>query len=351
MRRHPPSHSLAGSDCGGEELERKNWFKWVDESDPWVDPLIALEAVDLTKSYRHSQGPALDRLSLKIEGGQIFTLLGRNGAGKTTFLRIASTQLMPTSGSITVLGLDAVKQASELRDHIAITPQEADTIYPLTARDHVMLSLRMRGMDKSVAAEKTRAVLDALELTEVADQNTDWLSGGLKQRVIVAMAIATDAELIFLDEPSVGLDPVNRRRVWDQLTRLKQEGRTIILTTHYMDEADALSDSLAIINKGRLVVQGTPQSVKATFTNRSARVDVYSKFTEDDLKAYGRVVTIAGRYRVLTDAAGARSLGDEAVARGASISMSPVSLDDVFVDIVGEAEKGEEGAEEDELDG
>ncbi len=156
------------------------------------------------------------------------------------------------------------------------------------------------------------------------------------------MAIATDAELIFLDEPSVGLDPVNRRRVWDQLTRLKQEGKTIVLTTHYMDEADALSDSLAIINKGRLVVQGTPQSVKASFTNRSNRVDVYSKFSEQELKVYGRVVRVASTYRVMTDAAGARSLGEEAVARGASIAMSPVSLDDVFVDIVGEAEKGEE---------
>jgi ABC-2 type transport system ATP-binding protein len=304
--------------------------------------MIALKATGLTKVYRHSTRPALDGLDLEIEGGQIFTILGRNGAGKTTFLRIASTQLMPTSGSVTVLGLDVVRQAKELRERIAITPQEAETIYPLTARDHVMLSLRMRGVDKQTAVKKTEAAIEALELGEVADMNTDWLSGGLKQRVIVAMAIATDAEMIFLDEPSIGLDPLNRRRVWDQLTRLKQEGRTIVLTTHYMDEADALSDRLVIISKGKIVAQGTPQTVKASFTNRSARVDVYSKFSENDLEAYGRVVTVAGRYRVLTDAAGAKSLGEEAVARGASIAMGPVSLDDVFVDIVGEAEKGEE---------
>jgi ABC-2 type transport system ATP-binding protein len=156
------------------------------------------------------------------------------------------------------------------------------------------------------------------------------------------MAIATESELIFLDEPSIGLDPVNRRRVWEQLTRLKQEGKTIILTTHYMDEADALSDNLVILNKGRIVAQGTPQSVKASFTNRSASVDVYSKFSQADLEPYGRVVKIASHYRVLSDSAGAKSLGDEAVARGASIAIGPVSLDDVFVDIVGEAEKGEE---------
>lgn len=304
--------------------------------------MIALKATDLTKVYKHSRRPALDRLNLEVEGGQIFTLLGRNGAGKTTFLRIASTQLMPTSGSVTVLGLDAVRQAKELRERIAITPQEAETIYPLTARDHVMLCLRMRGMDKAKAAARTKEAIEALELNEVADMNTDWLSGGLKQRVIVAMAIATDAEMIFLDEPSIGLDPLNRRRVWDQLTRLKQEGRTIVLTTHYMDEAEALSDRLVIVSRGKLVTQGTPQSVKASFTNRSARVDVYSQFSEKELESFGRVVRIAGRFRVLTDGEDAKRLGEEAVARGASIAMGPVSLDDVFVDIVGEAEKGEE---------
>ena len=304
--------------------------------------MIALHAQELTKVYKKSKIPAVDNLSVEIAGGQIFTLLGRNGAGKTTFLRISSTQLMPTSGKVTVLGLDAVKEAKALRERIAITPQEAETIYPLTPRDHVMLSLRMRGMDKSRAVERAQAAIDALELTKVADMNADWLSGGLRQRVMVAMALATEAELIFLDEPSIGLDPVNRRRVWDQLTQLKKEGRTIILTTHYMDEAEALSDNLVIINKGRIVAEGTPQSVKASFTKRSERVDVDSSFTENELESYGQVVRIAGRYRVLTDSNGAKSLSEEAVARGASISISRVTLDDVFVDIVGEAEKEEE---------
>jgi len=302
----------------------------------------ALKSVNLTKWYRHSKQPALDGLSLEIEAGQVFTLLGRNGAGKTTFLRIASTQLMPTSGSVMVLGFDVVKDAGQIRQRIAVTPQDAETIYPLTARDHIMLSLRMRGVGKAAATQKTRAAIEALELTEVADRNTDWLSGGLKQRVIVAMAVATDAELVLLDEPSIGLDPLNRRRVWDQLTRMKREGRTIILTTHYMDEAEALSDRLVIISKGKVVAQGTPQSVKESFTKRSVRVEVSGDFSEKELEPYGRVLTVAGRYRVLTDAAGARDLGEEAVSKGASIAINPVSLDDVFVDIVGEAEREEE---------
>ena len=302
----------------------------------------ALSATKLTKVYRKSKVPALDSLDLSIESGQIFTMLGRNGAGKTTFIRIASTQLMPTSGSVRVLGLDVVRDAKRLREKIAITPQEAETMYPLTPRDHVMLSLRMRGIPKAEAEVRAKEALDGLELAEVADTNSDWLSGGLKQRVIVAMAMRTEADLIFLDEPTIGLDPLNRRKVWDQLTKLKKEGKTIVLTTHYMDEAEALSDNLVIINRGKVVAAGTPQSVKSVVTKRTTRVDVYDKFRQDELGAYGHVTAIAGRFRVLTDTDAAKSLGDAAVARGARIAISPVSLDDVFVDIVGEAEKEEE---------
>jgi len=302
----------------------------------------ALKATKLTKVYKRSKQPALDSVDLEIQSGQIFTMLGRNGAGKTTFLRIASTQLMPTSGSVSVLGLDAVRDAKQLRERIAITPQEAETIYPLTPRDHVLLNLRMRGMPKEEARKRAQVALNELELSEVADTNSEWLSGGMKQRVIVAMAIQTDAELIFLDEPTIGLDPLNRRKVWDQLSRLKKNGKTIILTTHYMDEAEALSDNLVIINRGKVVASGTPKSVRESVTLRSTRVDVYDRFTQSELGRYGRVSSIAGKFRVLTDEEGARSLGEEALSRSATISMSPVTLDDVFVDIVGEAEKGEE---------
>lgn len=302
----------------------------------------ALKATALTKYYRKAKRPALDNLDLDVGSRQIFTMLGRNGAGKTTFLRIASTQLMPTSGSVTVLGLDAVSQAKELRGRIAVTPQEAETIYGLTGRDHIMLNLRMRGMRKDEAAKRAQTAIEALELTDAADINTDWLSGGMKQRVIVAMALATTAELVFLDEPTIGLDPLNRRKVWDYLTLLKKEGRTMVLTTHYMDEAEALSDQLVIIHKGRIVAQGTPRTVKAAYSNRSSRVDIYDSFTEQELEAYGKVVAVAGRYRVLTDEDGARRLSDEAVGRRASFGVGPVTLDDVFVDIVGEEESKDE---------
>jgi len=304
--------------------------------------LLALKATGLTKYYKKSKKAALDNLDLEVGSSQIFTMLGRNGAGKTTFLRIASTQLMPTGGSVSVLGLDAVSQAKELREHIAVTPQEAETIFGLTGRDHIMLNLRMRGMHKDEAEKRTRAAIDALELTDVANMNTDWLSGGMKQRVLVAMALASTAELVFLDEPTIGLDPLNRRKVWEQLTLLKKEGRTIVLTTHYMDEAETLSDQLAIIHKGKIVAEGTPRTVKEAFSRRSRRVDIYDSFTERELEDFGKVVPIAGRYRVLTDEEGAKRLDEEAVGRRASFASGPVTLDDVFVDIVGEEEKKDE---------
>ncbi len=306
--------------------------------------MFALQAEGLTKRYAHGKSPALDGLTLNVSGGQIFTLLGRNGAGKTTFLRIASTQLMPTSGSVFVLGLDCVKEPRRVRERIAVTPQDAETIYPLTARDHIMLSLRMRGMEKGEAMRRTRAAIEALELNDVADINAEWLSGGMKQRVIVAMSIATQAEVVFLDEPSIGLDPVNRRRVWDQLALMRKEGRTVVLTTHYMDEAEILSDTLAVVDKGRLVVQGTPQSVKGSSGGSSMRVEVGGGFSADELKSYGKVVAVAGKNRVLTDTEGARNLSDAALARGTGVSIGPVTLDDVFVDILGGAAEGEADA-------
>jgi ABC-2 type transport system ATP-binding protein len=172
-----------------------------------------IEARELVKFYRKSKVPAIDGLNLDIKRGGIFTLLGRNGAGKTTFVRIATTQLMPTSGTLRVFGLDVVKGARAIRKRIAITPQEGRPLFTLNPRDHVMLSLLMRGASRSEASKKTDRVLRILELSDVAKVHAEELSGGLKQRVLIAMTLATDVELMFLDEPTIGLDPLNRRKV------------------------------------------------------------------------------------------------------------------------------------------
>ena len=298
------------------------------------EPII--EAQELTKIYHKSKVPAIDRLNLDITRGEIFTLLGRNGAGKTTFLRIATTQLLQTSGSVRVFGLDVVKDARAIRRRIAITPQEGRPLWSLNSRDHVMLALLMRGATVPEASARADRVLKTLDLTSVAKVHSEELSGGLKQRALIAMTLVCDVELMFLDEPTIGLDPVNRRKVWDELIRLKnEEGRTIVLTTHYMDEAESLSDDLAIVDRGRVLARGSPKEVRERNLSSKVRVDVSNGFTLEELSSYDRTIRAGNFLRVFTNSSVAEEISREALRRKVPISISPVTLDDVFVELVG----------------
>ncbi|TMI47665.1 ABC transporter ATP-binding protein [Candidatus Bathyarchaeota archaeon] len=298
-----------------------------------------IEAVSLSKIYHRSRTQALSDITLTIGRGEIFTLLGRNGAGKTTFLRIAATQLMPSKGRISVLGHDVRDEPLQIRSKIAVVPQEGSTIGPLTPWDHVYLTLLARGMSRNQAHERSEKTIRRLELTEYRNQPADSLSGGLKQRVRVAMAVATDAELIFLDEPTLGLDAVTRRRIWGVLNEIQKEGRSILLTTHYIDEAEILSNNVAIIDHGKMVLSGSPAELLRNVKER-IRVDIVgSTFSEEELSNYGRVVKLAERFRVLTDDRLGREMADEALKRGSDVGLARVSLEDLFVDLVGRAEE------------
>ena len=310
-----------------------------------MPPII--DARKLVKYYKGKPDPALDNLDLAVNEGKIFTLLGRNGAGKTTFLRIASTQLAPTSGSVAVFGLDVMAEARSIRRRVAITPQEGKPLWTLNPYDHVVLSLMMRGRSHGAASEKARRVLKTIELDEVASVHSEELSGGLRQRILIAMTIASEAELMFLDEPTIGLDPVGRRRVWNELIRLKQEEKkTIVLTTHYMDEAEALSDELAIVDKGRVLERGSPLEVRAKHSGSTIRVDVLGGFTAGELASYGKVTKAGNVTRVFVDEASGQELSAEALRRHATMSIAPVTLDDVFVELVGYEPEDEDGREE-----
>ena len=298
-----------------------------------------IEAESLSKIYHRSRTQALSDITLTIGRGEIFTLLGRNGAGKTTFLRIAATQLMPSKGRISVLGHDVRDEPLQIRSKIAVVPQEGSTIGPLTPWDHVYLTLLARGMSRNQAHERSEKTIERLELTEYRNQPADSLSGGLKQRVRVAMAVATDAELIFLDEPTLGLDAVTRRRIWGVLNEIQKEGRSILLTTHYIDEAEILSNNVAIIDHGKMVLSGSPAELLRNVKER-VRVDIVgSTFSEEELSRYGRVVKLAERFRVLTDDRLGRELADEALKRGSDVGLARVSLEDLFVDLIGRAEE------------
>jgi ABC-2 type transport system ATP-binding protein len=298
--------------------------------------VLAIDAIGATKLYRGASQAALKDVSLKVEEGKIFTLLGRNGAGKTTFVRVCATQLMPTSGTISVLGYDVVRQAKHVRDLISVVPQEGRPLRALTPWDHVYNWLQIRGDSKEIARDKTEEILRRLEMYEVRDRPAMNLSGGMKQKILVAMAMASDARLLFLDEPTIGLDPVSRRQVWSAIKDWKSKGGSILLTTHYMDEAEILSDYIVIIDKGIIAAQGTIQELRKVIP-QNIRIDIArDRLDVDALKPYGSVVdTGAGMLRIFTFESTVRELSELALQKNLSFTVSPVTLDDVFVYLIG----------------
>ena len=298
--------------------------------------MLAIEAYNLSKIYKGTNLPALDDITLKIDQGQIFTLLGRNGAGKTTFVRICATQLLPTSGTLKVLGYDIISQAENIRKFISIVPQEGRPLRALTPWDHVYNWLKIRGEDKYVAKIKTETILQRFELLKVKDKPAMNLSGGMKQKILVAMATAVDADLLFLDEPTIGLDPVSRRQVWTLIQDLKKEGKTILLTTHYMDEAEILSDKIVIIDNGKIVKEGNINDLRKIIPE-NIRMDISKKVTDiDKLKKYGNIVEIGTDIiRLFTFESHIGELSDLAIKNNLSFNISPITLDDIFVYLVG----------------
>ena len=298
--------------------------------------MLAIDAVSVTKTYKGSRKPALDSVSLTVESGKVFTLLGRNGAGKTTFVRMCATQLAPTSGTIKVLGYDVVRQPREIRDLVSIVPQEGRPLRALTPWDHIYNWLQIRGESRGVAREKTESILRRLELYDARDRPAMNLSGGMKQKILVAMAMAAEAQLLFLDEPTIGLDPVSRRQVWSAINEWKSKGQSILLTTHYMDEAEMLSDYIVIVDSGKTIARGTIQELRKVIP-QNIRVDISADGTDQEsLRNYGSVVdTGTGMLRVFTYESAARDLSDFALKKNLSFNVSPVTLDDVFVYLVG----------------
>ena len=307
--------------------------------------MLAISAERVSKTYKGLSQTALSNVSLNAERGRIHTLLGRNGAGKTTFVRICATQLMPTSGKIEVLGYDVIKDANRIRNLISIVPQEGRPLRALTPWDHVYNWLQIRGEKKQIAREKTEKILTMLDLYEVKDRPAMNLSGGMKQKVLVAMAMSVDAELLFLDEPTIGLDPVSRRQVWSAIKDWKRKGKSILLTTHYMDEAEVLSDNIVIIDNGKIIARGTIKELRKTIP-QNTRIDIVKDNIDIGLfKSYGTVVDSGeNTVRIFTYESAVKEFARFAVSKNLSFTVSPVTLDDVFVSLVGrnEVEKQEQ---------
>jgi ABC-2 type transport system ATP-binding protein len=298
--------------------------------------MSAVEAVQVTKKYKGSVSFALNNISLNIEPGRIFTLLGRNGAGKTTFVRICATQLLPTSGTVKIFNNDLIKDTEKIRNYISIVPQEGRPLRALTPWDHVYYWLRIRGVNKYESSERTKKVLRDFELYDVRNKLSMYLSGGMKQKILVAMAMATESKLLFLDEPTIGLDPVSRRQIWKAIKEKKESGTTIMLTTHYMDEAEVLSDDIVIIDKGIVIAQGTISDIRNKI-KENIKIEISkSGIDMETLKSYGSVIdTGAGILKLFTFESNIQELSGIAIKKNLFFKVSPITLDDVFVSLVG----------------
>ena len=239
-----------------------------------------IEASGLRKSYHSKRGrkattvDAVRGVDFSVQRGEIFGFLGPNGAGKTTTLRMLTTLIRPDGGDATIAGIDLRRAPAQVRLHIGFVAQQSGTYRQSTARRDLVHQARMYGAPKSAAQEQAEAAIAAFQLESFADRTIGTYSGGQRRRLDVALGVIHSPQVVFLDEPTVGLDPPSRARMWQEVRRLRDQGMTIFLTTHYLDEADALCDRISIIDAGLIVAEGTPSDLKREISGDVVIVDL-----------------------------------------------------------------------------
>ncbi|MEO8511175.1 MAG: ATP-binding cassette domain-containing protein [Chloroflexota bacterium] len=312
----------------------------------------AITAEGLVKIYKTRAGEvrALDGLDLVVDEGRVLGLLGPNGAGKTTTVRILATLLKPDAGRATVAGFDVVRQAQELRSVIGLSGQYAAVDENLTGKENLVMFGRLYQLPKAEARTRADELLDEFELDEAQNRVVKTYSGGMRRRLDLASALIGRPQLLFLDEPTTGLDPRGRMAMWDVIRRLVRGGTTLLLTTQYLEEADALADVVAVVDRGKIIARGTADELKAQVGGE--RIEVVVRHREDIERAQGVMarndsddLVLDEHTRRLTVAAhgGAQRLIevvrdlDEASIEIDDIGLRRPTLDDVFLTLTGHA--------------
>jgi lipooligosaccharide transport system ATP-binding protein len=301
---------------------------------------VLVRARGLTK--RFGQFTAVAGIDFSLARGEAFGFLGPNGAGKSSTMRMIGCVSPPTSGELTILGLDPVTDSPAIRARLGVVPQEDTLDIELTVRENLLVYGRYFGLPRAIIRERSEMLLDFVQLSERADDQVEPLSGGMKRRLVIARSLINEPEILLLDEPTTGLDPQARHIVWDRLFRLKQQGVTLILTTHYMDEAEQLCDRLVVMDGGGIAAEGSPRELIERYSTAEV-LELRFDPGEHEQAAEKLATLPAERLEVLAD----RVLvytgdGDRALAATHELGLEPLTslvrrstLEDVFLRLTG----------------
>ena len=305
----------------------------------------AIETNRLVKSFGETR--ALDGVDLKIRKGTVYGLLGPNGAGKTTTIRILATLLRPDSGTATVLGHDVVREPRAVRQKVSLTGQYASVDEDLNGQENLVLVARLLGLSWRQSRERAAELLEAFALADAANRQVSTYSGGMRRRIDIAASLVATPEILFLDEPTTGLDPRGRNQVWELVRRIAAQGTTVLLTTQYLDEADRLAERMAVVDHGRVIAEGTSRDLKASVGSnalhvrlasaeqRAIAVELVARILGDRVLPVSEPTVVAARLErpdQAADVLNALSTSDVDVAE---FSVGTPSLDEVFLALTG----------------
>jgi len=284
---------------------------------------------------------AVDSIDLSIREGELFSLLGPNGAGKTTVIKMLCCLLRPSSGTATIMGHDVQKAPIAVKQMIDVSPQETAIAEHLSAWENLSLMGGIHGLEKEEVKKRSQELLEMMGLTKRAKDRVGKYSGGMKRRLSIAMALVSDPQVLFLDEPTLGLDPQSRRSIWEHIAELKGK-KTIVLTTHYLEEADALADRIAIIDEGKIVALGTSSELKDSISDMQVMVVKAKNLTVDTIEGlreiYPEVKEVEDGVEIRAKEVDFSEIVDYLRPRGVvieSTSQKQITLDDVFLHLTG----------------
>jgi ABC-2 type transport system ATP-binding protein len=305
----------------------------------------AIETRGMTKSFGETR--ALAGVDLAIRKGSVYGLLGPNGAGKTTIIRILATLLRPDGGTATVLGHDVVRDARAVRQKVSLTGQYASVDEDLTGRENLVLVGRLLGLSWRAARERGAELLEAFGLVEAGERLARTYSGGMRRRLDIAASLVAIPEVLFLDEPTTGLDPRSRNQVWELVRRIAAEGTTVLLTTQYLDEADRLAERMAVIDHGKVIAEGTSRDLKASVGSNTLRVrlgnaeqrpraiELVSRVLGDGVFPAQEPLEVTARVESPRQAAAVLTALGDAGVDVTQLAVGDPSLDEVFLALTG----------------